>query len=351
VQVDRAAGTLVIDDVQVLKNQERTRTIALADVRGLTVRSRYAPPSGQRATPVDVGHPRQVEAIVAGEATADGRVLRLEVLGIDSGEKVADLAYRLGAAMGLRHQRVVHSDPRHMEIEMQAEAAPGLEALPVPERGSDYVGGRVSAGATRAAAEPRIARFDPSAWPSPSRLTRWAPGDEVVFDKPREGWAVGCLPFALGGLALGPFTWWLSEHDLAPTVGTTAFGLFAAALAFAFIAASLPRHVRVAWAEQEMTIKAGMTRRRVRLDRIAGLELRCVRQYYSARKGKRSYNAYHCRVMADLRGETTTAKETVELVATKSFEDRPETPYEAALPLTKALADALAVPWRVTDYT
>src|SRR5713101_692233 len=256
VQVDRDAGTLVIDDVQVLRSEDRSRSIALEDVRGLTVRSRYAPPRGPKSVPVDVDPPRHVEAIVTGERTADGRVLRLDVLGIDSGEKVADLAYRLGAAMGLRYQRVVRSDPRRMEIEMRAEPADGLERMTVPDTASDYVGGRVSAVASRAAAEPRIARFDPSDWPSPSRVTRWAPGDEVVFDKPREGAALGCLPFAVAGLALGPVSW-LAAHDVTTTLIATAVGLLGGGAALAVVASSLPRSVRLSWPEQELAIQAG----------------------------------------------------------------------------------------------
>jgi hypothetical protein len=51
-----------------------------------------------------------------------------------------------------------------------------------------------------------------------------------------------------------------------------------------------------------------------------------------------------------VRGETSTATQPLELVSTRTIDRDPEAPYDAALPLTKALAEALAVEWRVTDY-
>lgn len=354
VHVDRAAGTLAIDDVQVLRGEDRSESIALQDVRALTVRTRYATPAGQqRAVPFAADHPRQVEAVVhTGDGAAGGqeRLLRLHVHGLDTCEKVADLAYRLGAAMGLRHQRVVRSDPRRLEVEMRAEAAADLEPMPPLEGRADYAGGRVGAGAARAAAEPRIAPFEPSAWPSLSRLTRWSPGDEVLFDKPLEGAAIGCLAFALGVLAVGPALWFYL-HDVTVTAIASGVGLVLVGVSLVLVAASLPRHVRVAWGEQELTVKSGFRRRRVPLHRVAALELECVRRYTSGSgRARAGYNTYHCRLRAHVRGETSTATEPWELVSTKTIDRDPEAPYDAALPMTKALAEALAVPWRVADY-
>jgi hypothetical protein len=352
VHVDREAGTITIDDVQVLRSEDRSQAIALRDVRALTVRTRYAPPAGQqKAHPFDLDHPRHVEAILdRGDGATGVRVVRLEIQGIDSSEKVADLAYRLGAAMGLRHQRVVRSDPRRLEVEMRAEPGPGLEPMPPLEGAADYIGGRVSSGAARAAAEPRIAAFEPAAWPSASRVTRWSPGDEVRFDKPLEGVAVGCLPVALGGLAVGPALWFFL-HDITVAAIASALGLAFAGVAMALIAASLPGHVRIDWAGQELTVKSGFRRRRVPLHRVAALELECVRRYSSGSgRSRGGYNAYQCRLRAHVRGETSTATEPLELVSTRTIDRDPEAPYDAALPLTKALAEALSVEWRVTDY-
>jgi hypothetical protein len=351
VQVDRGAGTIAIDDVQVLRNEDRSQTIALRDVGVLTVRTRYAPPAGQQKPhPFDVDHPRQVEAILDRGHGAGARVVRLEIQGIDSNEKVADLAYRLGAAMGLRHQRVVRSDPRRLEVEMRAEPGPGLEPMPPLEGAADYARGRISSGAARAAAEPRIAAFEPAAWPSASRVTRWSPGDEVRFDKPLEGAAVGCLPVALGILAVGPALWFFL-HDVTVAAIASALGLAFSGLAIALIAAGLPGHVRIAWGEQELTVKSGFRRRRVPLHRVAALELECVRRYSSGSgRSRGGYNSYQCRLRAHVRGETSTATQPLELVSTRTIDRDPEAPYDAALPLTKALAEALAVEWRVTDY-
>ncbi len=37
-------------------------------------------------------------------------------------------------------------------------------------------------------------------------------------------------------------------------------------------------------------------------------------------------------------------------MSTRAFENDPVTPYDAALPLTRQLAEALDVEWRVIDY-
>jgi hypothetical protein len=59
---------------------------------------------------------------------------------------------------------------------------------------------------------------------------------------------------------------------------------------------------------------------------------------------------YQCRLSAHLRGEAESAASPWELVSTKMFEREPEPPYDAALPLANDLAEALGIPWTLTDY-
>jgi hypothetical protein len=353
-RADREKGHLAIDDVQVIREEERSESITLEQVEALTVRTRHYPPtSPDKQPPFSADHPRSVEATVHLRAAgaARQRTLRLEVHGVDTCEKAADLAFRLGAAMGLLRQRVVSSDPRRIEVEMRREAAPGLEAMPPLEGRADYTRGLIAPGAARAAAEHRMPTPDPSRFPGRElRLVRWAPGDEVRLDKPMRGAAVGCLPFAIAGLVAGPVFWSLF-HDAFATILATVLGLLFGGIALGMAAMSLPRHVRIAWGQQEVIVSGALRRRRIPLHRLSGLDLRCVRQWRtSGSRGQNVRRMYSCAVQAQVRGETTTDTTAVELMSTREFEDDPETPYDAALPLTRQLAEALGVEWRVIDY-
>ena len=354
-RADRAKGHLAIDDVQVIRDEERSESITLGQVEALTVRTRhYNSPSPDKQPPFSADHPRSVEATVHlrdAAGAARQRTLRLEVEGLDTCEKAADLAFRLGAAMGLSRQRVVRSDPRRIEVEMKRETAPGLEAMPPLEGRADYTRGLVAPAAARAAAEYRMPAPDPSRFPGQElRVARWAPGDEVRVDKPMQGAFLGCLPFAMAGLVAGP-VFWLLFHDVFATILATVLGLLFGGIALAMAAMSRPRHVRIAWGEQELIVSGALRRRRIPLHRLSALELRCVRRGRTAgSRGQYVHRMYSCAVQAQVRGETTTDTTAVELMSTRGFEDDPETPYDAALPLTKQLAEALGVEWRVIDY-
>src|SRR5206468_11724964 len=127
------------------------------------------------------------------------RPLRLQVEGMDTREKVADFALRLGAALGMRYQRLVAGDPRRIEIEMTASPAPGRDPMPPPEKPANYARGGVGSAAMRIASEQRMPPLDVPRFPSDTSVSRWAPGDEVCFDKPfAGGTAIGCLPVAIG---------------------------------------------------------------------------------------------------------------------------------------------------------
>jgi hypothetical protein len=359
VRADRAAGQLTIGEYQVVRGEERSESIALASVERLVVRTVYrrrAPRgSSSKAEPFSITNPRHAEAIVhfrdGGEARQ--KTVPLDVLGIDTVEKVADLAYRLGTAMGLRFQHVLRSDPRRFEVEMTGARAPGFDALPVPEAAADYAAARAARAAAEAARLLVTPALDVARFPSDWRVTRWAPGDEVQFDRPLQGSAFGCLFVAAAGLLLGPAVWFMFR-DTAGTVVTmlvvtTLVGLLISAIAGAVAVSSLAQRTRISWSGQSLTMGHALRRRQVRLGEIRALELRCVRRRVGGDHDTSSaaYTEYLCALRAILRAETGSG---VELVRTNPFRRDPETPYDAALPLTAELAKGLGVEWTVTDY-
>jgi hypothetical protein len=355
VRADRANGQLSIDDIHVIRDEKRAESIALEQVEALTVATRHQPAhSRTKQPPFSADHPRTVELTLQvrdASGAVRERSLQIEVQGVDSCEKVADLAYRLGAILGLAHQRVVRSDPRRIEIEMARDAAPELGAMPPMLERADYARGRVAPAAARAAAELRMRAPNAAHFPTKElRVVTWAPGDEVRIDKPLEGAAMGCLPVAILGLAAGPVFWYLFHHAIG-TLIVGALGLLFGGLGLALVVTSLPRRMRIAWADRELVVSGLFTRRRIPFERLAALELRCVRQWND--RGRRSHPAhrtYSCTLQVEVRGSNPTDTKPVGLMSTLEFEDDPEAPYDATLPLTRQLADALGIPWRVIDY-
>ena len=349
---DRAAGTLALEEVQLIHKEERSESIALGDVRGLTVRTRYVmPKTSDPEPPFSADAPRHVEAILQiadGTPAGRTRTIHFKIAGLDTPEKAADFAYRLGAAMGLEGQRVIVSDPRRIEIELRPDGGAGLEAMPRLAGPADYLGGRIAPDVARAAAELRMRPVGDPVLEPPTRLTKWSPGDEVRIDKPLEGMAFGCLPVAAGCFLFGPAIWFLSGK-VPPTIIGTILGLVFGSLAVIAVAGSLPQHVRIAWPEQAISVSRRGRRRRLAFHQLAELELRCVRRY--GRSGQTVIRRFGCTVQAHARAEGGSQAAPLELISTSAFEDDPETPYEMLLPLTKALAEALGVPWRVTDYS
>ncbi len=352
-RIDRATGTLTIVEGHALRDEERTETIALSDVTGLTVRTRYAAPSGRDpAVPPSPDAPRHLQAVAHvrdGPGDPRDRPIPLQVLGVDTREKAADFAYRLGAALGLRHQRLVRGDPRRIEISMTREDAPGSESLPSIDGPADYWGDKVVAAAVAAAAALRIGAPDPARFPGKGRITRWSPGDEVRYHKAFEGLAIGCFPVALAGLLAAPAAWWLSG-DAAATVVALVVGLLFGGMALVVIAKSLPLDLRILWPEQAIVVKGLFNARGIPFREVASLELQCVRTYQSGSRSQSAYNNYSCHLRAHVRAPGTLEARPVDLISTRSFKADAETPYDAALPLTKGLAEALGVEWRVTDY-
>jgi hypothetical protein len=356
IRADRGQGQLTIAEVQVVRDEERSESIALSEVETVTVRTRQPLASSMtEEPPYSVEHPRSVEAVVRHRGrTGPAResVVRLDVLGLDTCDKAADLAFRLGAAMGLSHYRVVRSDPRRIEIELAGRAGDGFEPLPPLPRQTSYASGGVPPAASRVAAAYRTPEPDPSGFPGArdGRVIHWAPGREIQVDTPRGAAVLGCLPFAVAGLAAGPL-FWLLFRDGSAAVVVGIVGLALGGVALAMAAKSLPRRVRIGWSEREMVVSDPFSRRRIPLDRVSAVDVRCVRRSYktgSQHSRKVHHRLYSCAVDARARGDAGTTS--VGILVTREFEDDPERPYDAALPLARELAETLGVEWRVVDY-
>lgn len=108
--------------------------------------------------------------------------------------------------------------------------------------------------------------------------------------------------------------------------------------------------MRITWESRQLIVFDQLRRTRVPLERISGLVLRCVHWYSKGTQGRSSRHMYSCVLEADVRGEDGSEASAVRLLSTQGFQDEPETPYDAALPLTRQLAEALGVKWRVVDY-
>jgi len=287
------------------------------------------------------------------------RVLELHVEGVDRREEVADLAYRLGAACGLSYQRVVRSDPRDIELDVTPSMGPGHERIPRLEGAANYAADVFSKAAVTAAADERVPPFDPAGFPSDHTVAKWLPGRQVQLRKPLGFAAVGCLPFAIAGLLLGPGLYVLSAsrrpevaafERFVPSLGVGMFGLFVGLIALLAVAAALPRRLTIDWARQSISIGGLFSRTEIPLPDVAAIEAKCVRTHHSGGKNSSSYQSYRCEVVVHRR-DPASAHKPVVLVQTREFREDPDTPYRRTIPLVTELAEALGVERRVTDYS
>jgi len=287
------------------------------------------------------------------------RVLELHVEGVDRREEVADLAYRLGAACGLSYQRVVRSDPRDIELDVTPSMGPGHERIPRLEGAANYAADVFSKAAVTAAADERVPPFDPAGFPSDHTVAKWLPGRQVQLRKPLGFAAVGCLPFAIAGLLLGPGLYVLSAsrrpevaafERFVPSLGVGMFGLFVGLIALLAVAAALPRRLTIDWARQSISIGGLFSRTEIPLPDVAAIEAKCVRTHHSGGKNSSSYHSYRCEVLVHRRDPASAGKPVV-LLQTREFREDPDTPYRRTIPLVTELAEALGVERRVTDYS
>jgi len=362
-RADRDAGIVELLERSVLTGRERREAVPLAELAGLSLetvtRRRIDARTRDLAGEAFDPNVRIRLRIDVGSRKPRVRVLELHVEGVDRREEVADLAYRLGAACGLSYQRVVRSDPRDIELDVTPSMGPGHERIPRLEGAANYAADVFSKAAVTAAADERVPPFDPAGFPSDHTVAKWLPGRQVQLRKPLGFAAVGCLPFAIAGLLLGPGLYVLSAsrrpevaafERFVPSLGVGMFGLFVGLIALLAVAAALPRRLTIDWARQSISIGGLFSRTEIPLPDVAAIEAKCVRTHHSGGKNSSSYQSYRCEVLVHRRDPASAGKPVV-LLQTREFREDPDTPYRRTIPLVTELAEALGVERRVTDYS
>ena len=362
-RADRDAGIVELLERSLLTGRERREAVPLAELAGLSLetvtRRRIDARTRDLAGEAFDPNVRIRLRIDVGSRKPRVRVLELHVEGVDRREEVADLAYRLGAACGLSYQRVVRSDPRDIELDVTPSMGPGHERIPRLEGAANYAADVFSKAAVTAAADERVPPFDPAGFPSDHTVAKWLPGRQVQLRKPLGFAAVGCLPFAIAGLLLGPGLYVLSAsrrpevaafERFVPSLGVGMFGLFVGLIALLAVAAALPRRLTIDWARQSISIGGLFSRTEIPLPDVAAIEAKCVRTHHSGGKNSSSYQSYRCEVLVHRRDPASAGKPVV-LLQTREFREDPDTPYRRTLPLVTELAEALGVERRVTDYS
>jgi len=362
-RADRDAGIVELLERSLLTGRERREAVPLAELAGLSLetvtRRRIDARTRDLAGEAFDPNVRIRLRIDVGSRKPRVRVLELHVEGVDRREEVADLAYRLGAACGLSYQRVVRSDPRDIELDVTPSMGPGHERIPRLEGAANYAADVFSKAAVTAAADERVPPFDPAGFPSDHTVAKWLPGRQVQLRKPLGFAAVGCLPFAIAGLLLGPGLYVLSAsrrpevaafERFVPSLGVGMFGLFVGLIALLAVAAALPRRLTIDWARQSISIGGLFSRTEIPLPDVAAIEAKCVRTHHSGGKNSSSYHSYRCEVVVHRRDPASAGKPVV-LLQTREFREDPDTPYRRTIPLVTELAEALGVERRVTDYS
>lgn len=346
IRADREAGTLEIVETNLSNGEKRSATLALASVLGLNVRNRFWRPPSTTPHPTTAPGADGIDLAFQFDnaASPSSRSIWIRVDGIDAREKVADFAYRLGASLGLSHQRVVQSDPRRIQIDMASRADSATEPMPQITGRADYARRDVMPEARTAASHEIVPAFGPAPFRSEFKVAPWAPGDEVRIERPFDKTAIGCLPTLLGGLLIGPASLAV-KASLVSVILTSIIGLLVAFLSGFLIRAFGPKRTVISWRERTLAFKGWLGWRRVPFDELAAIELRCVREHHSSKH--RSGNFYACEILAHFK----VGSKPLEIANTESFSKDPETPYDNALPLVTELGRALAIERRVTEYT
>jgi len=330
------AETTVLVHRNLMTGGDRRREIASRDLAGLTL-SGFVP--GGRSTLTT-----RLTLRVGSTGNAREWTSGLAVEGVDTRREVADLAYRLGAAAGLRHQRVVRSDARQIEVELAREAGPGLEPAPTPERPAQYARDVVSAAATAAANRDVVPRFDPRRFPGPYRVAAWEPGRLVRLVRRLS--LIGALAIPVGLAAAAVVVWAVARPFLGGVSADGAFSLLvvgAAAAAITFGAVrtlrdARPRSVSFDFAGGRLDVSEWPSRRTLALDQVSALELRTLHTH--VRGGRRGvpHDDYRCEVLVRHRQAPP-----ILVACTRELRDDAMAPYRQALPLATELAEALGV--------
>jgi hypothetical protein len=281
-----------------------------------------------------------------------GRRLELSVASLAGTQAIADFALRLGAAAGLPFYRVTLNEGGRFEIELRAQAGPGLDRVSPLDRSASEPGVSSSSVAKAVAAVERLPPFDPTAFRGDARVACWEPGREVRFDK---GWGAPALLSPLLLCApLGPWAFFrlasMQTMPLLPKIAAllllTFVGFGLALVGWACLQSALPRRVRLDWTTRTLLVETVRESRAIPLADVSDLELRHKSFSTGRAQGGMIRTSYWSQVRVGLRSPSTPADEL--LVETRSFEEDASAPRQMALPLARDLASALRVEVRET---
>jgi len=350
IAADRESG-IVVRSTHVAGFVGWTRRIAAGDLRGFTLD--VAPSATGRGRRRDRGRAHALPLrLTLRTARGRGRRIPLEVSKIDSTSEVADLALRVGAAVGLPYYRIVGSDAEQFEIELLRTPEPDARTVPALGGPADYARDLVAEPAKAAAADkPR--RFDPQAFEGKPRVETWVPRQLVRFEKP---WGTSLLlsPLLAASLA-GPGAWWrLPSLHAMPTLPRiaalaliTLIGLAVALIGWTALSMALPRRVTFDWSARSLVVEGALATRTVAFSDVEGIELRA--RSFRSRRGNRQYTTYYrCEVRAIL-GASAGAPTNLLVTETRQHREDRVTPHVVALPLARDLAAALDLELRETS--
>lgn len=231
----------------------------------------------------------------------------------------------------------------------------GFEPVPRSLGQADYARDTVAPAARAAIAEEKIPPFDPTGFRSDYRVATWNLGVEVEFRKPLSFAAIGCLPFTLlvlAGPAIFPFvqtTGGIGDDVLGRLFVSGFLGLFGLIIGGAAIGAvvsGLPRRVRIDWTARTIAIWTPRKSTLIPFEAVKALEMKVVHRVV----GSKSPRHYHfCEVGVQVKSQALGTATYQRLLETEHFQDDPDTPYQAALPLATELAKSLGVERRVTE--
>ena len=187
------------------------------------------------------------------------------------------------------------------------------------------------------------------------RITMWAPGTEIRFEKPLSLSFLVRLPLTLAVLA-GPAMWVAMGRrqlpDLTGQVTLSAIvGIIGLWLGLSNLSAALLARITFHWPSGLLRV-SGRRSVEIPLAAITAIEVRGIIESRIARgDGDMSSTPYYkCLLQAHYGASPTTPTRTLDLVETEFAADDPAAPMRQASTVAAELAAALGVQHHVTDY-
>ncbi len=275
----------------------------------------------------------------------------ISVESLDKPEEVMDLAFRMGAILGLTRYRIDRSDPRELWLTLGRKGGEGLLEVPTIGRPADYSVDRV---ATDLEVPEQVAEtFDPTSFPSEYNIAPWSPGHVVRFEKkpisPAE--LLGCLGLIVLAGACG---WWLAKTGASGRHGTQDLGISLFLMSVICITVVLSEGLKskgsaatMDWGRRRIAVTTGRRTTIIPLDEVVFLLLRGLCERVQHRHG--THVEYRCELHVAWRHRPGRTPSTSLLVATNGMRDR-ERAYRAGWSLSTTLARSLRVPLRYSDF-